>query len=256
MVVACIALLVALAGTSVAAVKIVVPRNSVGPLQLQPNSVTSAKVRNGSLLKVDFKSGQLPRGPVGPRGAPGPVGPTGPAGPAGPAGASGVAAPGYVAQVLTTSSTASPSTTSTNFTDVNNAALNVTVPSGETDQVVVFFSAASACSGGSQLRTCHVRILVDGNELAPSVGGNSNWDNNDNGVKTTGCGANPCTSANLQTSFNPKSASEFEERSMVRYSGNLSAGTHTVKVQFETANSSTTIKLTEWSLVVQRVRVA
>jgi hypothetical protein len=244
MVVACIALLVALAGTSVAAVKIVVPRNSVGPLQLQPNSVTSAKVRNGSLLKVDFKSGQLPRGARGPVGPPGPAGPTGPAGPAGPAGASGVAAPGYVAQVLTTSSTASPSTTSTNYTDVNNAALNVTVPTGETDQVVAYFSAASACYGGTQLRTCRVRILVDGNELAPAVGGNSNWDNNDNGSK----GQPPV--------FNSKSSGNFSERAMVRYSGNLAAGTHTVKVQFETADSATTIKLTEWSLVVQRVRVA
>ena len=36
MVIACAALLVALAGTSVAAVSIVIPRNSVGALQLKP----------------------------------------------------------------------------------------------------------------------------------------------------------------------------------------------------------------------------
>jgi hypothetical protein len=36
--------------------------------QIASNAITSAKVKNGSLLKVDFKPGQLPRGPVGPRG--------------------------------------------------------------------------------------------------------------------------------------------------------------------------------------------
>ena len=81
MVVACLALLIALAGTSVAAVQVVVPRNSVGALALKPNSVNSSKVLNHSLLKTDFKAGQLP---AGPRGLPGPAGPNGPAGPAGP----------------------------------------------------------------------------------------------------------------------------------------------------------------------------
>ena len=68
MVVASLALLVALGGTSIAAVQIVVPRASVGALQLKANSVNSSKVLNGSLLKVDFKAGQIPagRGPPGP----------------------------------------------------------------------------------------------------------------------------------------------------------------------------------------------
>jgi hypothetical protein len=95
MMVACVALLVALGGTSVAAVTNV-PRNSVGPRAIQfgavtnpkirNNAVTSAKVRNRSLLRVDFAPGQLPAGPTGPQG---PTGPSGPAGPAGPAGAIG-----------------------------------------------------------------------------------------------------------------------------------------------------------------------
>ena len=55
MVVACIALLVALGGTSIAAVTQLVPRNSVGTLQLKNNAVTSAKVKNQSLLRADFK---------------------------------------------------------------------------------------------------------------------------------------------------------------------------------------------------------
>ncbi len=63
MVIACIALAIALGGTGYAAT--VLPRNSVG----------TAQVRNFSLLRQDFKRGQLQRGPVGP---PGPAGPAGP----------------------------------------------------------------------------------------------------------------------------------------------------------------------------------
>jgi hypothetical protein len=91
MVIACLALLFALTGTGVAAYQATVPRNSVGTLQLRTSAVTSAKVRNGSLLRVDFKSGQIPRGPAGPQGPAGPAGAAGPAGPAGPAGAAGTA---------------------------------------------------------------------------------------------------------------------------------------------------------------------
>ena len=76
-VIALIALAVALGGTSYAATSL--PRNSVGTLQLKSNAVTSTKVKNGSLLKRDFKRGQLPAGaigPTGPAGAPGPAGPS------------------------------------------------------------------------------------------------------------------------------------------------------------------------------------
>lgn len=97
MVVACLALIVALGGTSVAAVSQLVPRNSVGPRQIQfgavtgpkirNNAVTSVKVANRSLLRADFAPGQLPAGPTGPQGPAGPAGPAGAAGPAGVIGA-------------------------------------------------------------------------------------------------------------------------------------------------------------------------
>lgn len=84
--VAYLVLFVALGGTSAAAANALVPKNSVG----------SAQVINGSLLKKDFKSGQLPRGargPVGPAGARGSAGAAGPAGAAGAAGAAGPPGP-------------------------------------------------------------------------------------------------------------------------------------------------------------------
>jgi hypothetical protein len=76
MVVACLALAVAMAGTGYAATAL--PKNSVGVVQLRNNSVTAAKVKNGSLLRADFKPGQLVPGPRGPAGAIGPAGPAGP----------------------------------------------------------------------------------------------------------------------------------------------------------------------------------
>ena len=86
-VIAMIALMVALAGTGYAATSL--PRNSVGNAQLQANAVTTSKVKNGSLLKVDFAANQIPRGLRGPAGAPGPPGAPGAKGPTGPAGPAG-----------------------------------------------------------------------------------------------------------------------------------------------------------------------
>lgn len=77
-VLAALALLVALGGTSIAAVSIVVPKNSVGTAQLKNNAVVSAKVKNGSLRGADFAAGQLAAGPRGPTGPAGPAGPAGP----------------------------------------------------------------------------------------------------------------------------------------------------------------------------------
>jgi hypothetical protein len=77
--VACVALLVALGGVSYAAG--VLPKNSVGTVQLKKkavtgaklrtSAVTGAKVKDGTLMAADFKAGQLPAGPQGPKGDPG-----------------------------------------------------------------------------------------------------------------------------------------------------------------------------------------
>lgn len=74
---ATLALIVALGGTSYAAISL--PRNSVGGKQLKnravtnsklrASAVTSAKVKNGSLRARDFKTSDLPVGPAGPAGA-------------------------------------------------------------------------------------------------------------------------------------------------------------------------------------------
>ena len=82
-VIASIALLVALGGTSIAAVN-ALPAGSVGTAQLKNNAVTSAKVKDGSLLVGDFKAGQLPAGAAGPAGPAGAAGAAGAQGPPGP----------------------------------------------------------------------------------------------------------------------------------------------------------------------------
>ena len=107
-VIATIALAVALGGTTYAVTTL--PKNSVGNAQLKNAAVTSAKVKNYSLLAIDFKKGQLakvfptvagpsgPTGPAGATGAPGATGPTGPVGDTGaqgPAGAQGAAGLSY-----------------------------------------------------------------------------------------------------------------------------------------------------------------
>jgi hypothetical protein len=81
--VAYLALFVALGGTSFAAANALVPKNSVG----------TAQVINGSLLKKDFRAGQLPRGARGARGPAGGRGATGAQGLVGPAGPAGVQGP-------------------------------------------------------------------------------------------------------------------------------------------------------------------
>ena len=90
-VMATVAVFVALGGSSYAAValsKNSVKSKHIGKGQVKRsdvarNAVTSAKVKNLSLLAADFKAGQLPAGATGPAGAMGPQGLQGPPGPTG-----------------------------------------------------------------------------------------------------------------------------------------------------------------------------
>jgi hypothetical protein len=75
----CIALFVALGGTSYALTRL--PSNSVGTVQIRNRAVTPAKLAVSALSRG-------PLGPQGPAGADGPIGATGPAGPTGPQGPS------------------------------------------------------------------------------------------------------------------------------------------------------------------------
>jgi hypothetical protein len=86
-VISILALAFAMSGTAYAAG--VLPKHSVGAEQLKANAVTTAKVKNGSLVKNDFRAGQLPQGAQGEQGPQGPQGEQGPQGPQGPQGDAG-----------------------------------------------------------------------------------------------------------------------------------------------------------------------
>jgi type VI protein secretion system component Hcp len=91
-------LFIVLGGTSYAAL-------AVTGKDVKRETLTGANVKDGSLLRKDFKKGQLPRGRRGQSGAQGAPGSQGPQGPPGPGGGTGAAppavAPAPVGQRLT-----------------------------------------------------------------------------------------------------------------------------------------------------------
>lgn len=68
-VVSTVCLFILLGGGAYAATRLA--KNSVGSRQIRRNAVTSAKVKDHSLLGRDFKPGQIPSGQPGPAGPPG-----------------------------------------------------------------------------------------------------------------------------------------------------------------------------------------
>jgi hypothetical protein len=84
-VIACIALAVALSGTSYAA--FVLPANSVGTKQLKNRSIEKIDIGKKTIASLKGQRGPQglagPQGPAGPQGVPGPQGPSGVPGPAG-----------------------------------------------------------------------------------------------------------------------------------------------------------------------------
>ena len=152
---------------------------------------------------------------------------------AGPPGASGVATPGYIAQVLTQTGNTATTTNSTSYNDLPNATQTVTVPTGQTAKLIVYFSAQTACYGGLTAQGCLVRATVDDTELAP-VSTTPIFDSNENGTATT----------------NYRAA-----HSIARVSATLNAGAHTVKIQGRTTSASTNLRLEAWTVVIDVQRV-
>ncbi len=152
-VIACIALLVSLTGTSVAAVS-QLARNSVGTPQLKNNAVTSPKVKNGTLVRADFKSGTLLRGPAGQRGQTGATGATGATGSAGAPGAPG--APGVVTRLTALIAANGTISRSQNVTSAANL--------GGGNYEVIFNQNVSQCTyvatPGSVAATIHGHVSV------------------------------------------------------------------------------------------------
>jgi hypothetical protein len=215
MIVACVALAVALGGVSYAAT-VVLPRASVGALQLKANSVNSSKVANGSLLKLDFKAGQLPAGPQGPTGPPGAAGAAGPAG--------GQNAGATLALKVATSGDAT-TTSSTSFDLLQ--ATEIEVPTGSTATIVATFSAESACYSAAGF--CSVRILIDGSEMQPDVGTDFAFDSTDDNTETS---------------------SSWESHAIVRYATGVAAGNHNVQVQQRVSSATTILRLDDWALSI------
>ena len=79
LVIACVALAVSIGGTSYAVTAL--PLASVGTAELKNGSVTSGKIKDGSLRAQDFAADELPVGETGLPGADGAAGQQGPAGP-------------------------------------------------------------------------------------------------------------------------------------------------------------------------------
>lgn len=234
---ATLALVVAMGGTSYAAVTITgknIKNGSIGSVDIGKNAITSAKVKNGSLLKQDFRSGQLPAGPAGPAGS---SGAAGPAGPTGPAGIPGTAAakgdkgdPGTPGANGTNGADAIPAVgvssipnpviaSGVTFTAVPGLAQNIVVPGGAARRVLATVSGESACFGA--VGYCRLRILVDGVELTPAEGNDFAFDSSDSNTETS---------------------SSWESHSIQRYSGNLAAGAHSVTVELSSTDPALTFR--------------
>jgi hypothetical protein len=195
-----VALFVALSGGAFAALELEfkLGRHSVGYKELKRSSITSGKVRNGSLLAIDFKRGQLPAGatgPQGPQGEPGTPGATGGTGAVGAKGETGATGPtaGFVSYdgVLNTPAT------------VPVASDTVDLPTAGRLSMTAVTSGQLACSASGRCGT-YFQLFVDGQPLPSS--GVSSYDA-------------------------PVSSTSGFSVTVVGLSAQLTAGTHTVALR-------------------------
>lgn len=195
--IASVALFAALGGGAYAGVK-ELGYHSVGYNELKRNSVTSGKVRDGSLLAIDFRRGQIPRGATGPQGAKGDTGDTGAKGDTGTPGATGATGAtgptaGYVA-----------------YDGTLNGSAPTPVVSSSVDLPVAGKLSITAVTSGELVCTAGVRcgalfqLFVDGNPLPAS--GVSSYD------------AEGSTTSSFSVT-------------VVGLSGSLTAGSHTIALR-------------------------
>ena len=161
-----IAVFLVLGGAAFAAVKL--PKNSVGTKQLKNNAVTSAKVKDGSLLGADFAAGQLPAGPQGPKGEKGEKGDKGEKGEKGEEGEEG--APGA--------------------TNVTVARVETTIPAGGSGSAVAVCPAGSRATGGG-VNPVGVTAEAALIKSYPSTGGVSQAETGDTPTAWGGWAHNP-----------------------------------------------------------------
>jgi hypothetical protein len=120
-------------------------------------------------------------------------------------------------------------TTSTTFVNLPTASATMSVPTGHQALLLMRFSGESECDGGTGGNWCSVRILVDGVAALPASGIDFAFD------ADAGSGSDDLWEGHSM------------DRSIVVGSGN-----HTVTVQWAVTNSTTTFRLDDWSLTVER----
>ncbi len=147
----CVALAVALGGTGYAVTNL--PKNSVGANQIKKSAVTSAKVKDGSLVAADFKAGVLTT-LAGTQGAKGATGATGEAGATGANGATGVS--GAAGLIGPTGPTGATGPTASAY-GVSNSV--VALSAGGAPTAVIRLTTASPTSGALVLPTA-MRVFV------------------------------------------------------------------------------------------------
>jgi hypothetical protein len=167
-----LALFVALAGTSYAAIAL--PPNSVGSRQIKPNAVRSSDVRDAALLAKDFRPGELPAGPKGDPGPPGPKGDPG---------------------IVDTSAFYDKATSDARFLEVRTLDFNANVGTTKGfDFGTIHLEAGCTATGGAQM-------LVKGSSTAPVIASSSYTDSARGGGTTIPLAGRQVLSGSLSNLF-------------------------------------------------------
>ena len=117
-------------------------------------------------------------------------------------------------------------------TDLAGGSTTISVPAGQKALLLIRFSAATACYGGSVggANTCYVQALVDGSPADP---GEVRFDNNNGNTES----------------------SQYEAHAM-EWAKNVGAGTHTIQIQVRIDDAPGVVEfdLDPWTLAVERVQ--